>query len=95
MFIKPQKELNLPEYVVLKVVKPLFGKPENVRNWNLTYLEHNLDELFLSIWKADKFMLVGQKDAQIYGLVAPQVDNSFFLNLMTSYGVNMTPYLIF
>lgn len=42
VFIRPPKELNLPQRQVLKVLKPLYEIPESGIHWYLTYLKHHL-----------------------------------------------------
>lgn len=44
--------------MVLRVVKTLYGIPESVLNWNLTYMEHHMDDLCMSGLRADHCVLV-------------------------------------
>lgn len=47
VFTNAPKELNLPEDMVLRVIKPFYGIPESGLHWYRTYLDHQLNALHM------------------------------------------------
>lgn len=74
-YIRPPYGLGLGSYMVLQVIKPLYGIPESGLHWYLTYLVHNLDNLGMKSTQSDPCLLVKRNGEDLEGMIALKVIN--------------------
>lgn len=83
VYIKAPAEMNLPEDIVLRVIKPLYGIPESGVHWYFTYLDHHLDELQMSRATMDSCLFVKRDHGTLSGLVILHIDHSLAIGAET------------
>lgn len=73
--MKLPADMGLPKDLVWKVVKPLYGIPENALYWYHTYLTHEEERLNIRHSIIDPFILMHHdRNKNLEGLVAMMVD---------------------
>jgi hypothetical protein len=78
VYLEPPPEMALPESMVLKAVKPLYGIPESGLHWFITYSEHHKRALYMKQSQADNCLLYRPADLQtLPATTVLQVDDSF------------------
>lgn len=77
MYITAPKEMEMPDYSLLKVVRPLYGIPESSLHWRLTYLDHHVSRLGMIRSRTDPCVLKKVTEGVKEGIVILQVDDSF------------------
>lgn len=80
VYIQPPAEMNFPDDVVLRVLRPLCGIPESGLHWYLTYLEYHLECSGMQRSTVDPSVLY-RRGKGLLELIVLQVD--YFLMLAT------------
>ena len=77
VYLEPVPEMELPDDVVLLVVKPLYGIPEAGLHWYLTYKGHHTETLGMKQCTFDQcIMYKPEKDCEVPNMVMLQVDDT-------------------
>lgn len=77
VYLTPPMEMCLPDDMVLKAVKPIYGVPESGLHWFATYHKHHIKQLDMKPCRADICLLYRRKQKDCKGVTALQVDDSF------------------
>lgn len=76
VFIEAPPEMGLKEYVVLQVIKTLYGIAESGLHWYLTYLDYHTNKLGMFRTTTGPCVLVERTGNKLHGLVILKVDGS-------------------
>lgn len=69
--------MNLPPDIVLKVVRPLYGIPDSVLHWYITYFLFHQELLEMRRARMDPcFLMRHNVDGSLDGVIVLQVDKS-------------------
>jgi len=78
-YIRPPRELNLPQGVIWKILRPLYGIPEAGTHWFRTYHNHHIEKLNLQQASYDPCLLFTTKsDSEPQAIVGLQTDDTLF-----------------
>jgi Reverse transcriptase (RNA-dependent DNA polymerase) len=78
VFLKPPVEMELPENMVLRAIKPLYGIPESGLHWFLTYSDHHKTILHMRQSMVDKCLFYKRgNEGELPAVTTLQVDDSF------------------
>lgn len=68
--------MELPDDVVLQVIRPLYGIPESGLHWYLTYLRHHQERLGMQRATMDSYFLFRyEQDGNLDVIVVLQVED--------------------
>jgi len=79
IFVRPPKELKLPDELFLKVLRPLYGVPEAGTHWFRTYHGHHINRLEMKQSSHDPCLLFTQ-NTDIRGIVGLQTDDTLIVS---------------
>lgn len=78
-FVRPPIELGLPNTIVLKVIKPLYGVPEAGAHWYKTYHAHHIQNLTILESTYDSCLLWVSSPNMGFGVVGLQTNDTLIL----------------
>ena len=76
MYLKPPKEMGLPDDFVLLAIKPIYGVPESGLHWFVTYQGHHCTRLGMKETRIDPCLLYLRKGSTVHAVTALQVDDN-------------------
>lgn len=76
-FVRPPRELQLKDGLILKVIKPLYGVPEAGNHWFNTYHRYHVQKLQMKESTYDPCLLYTNTNG--FGVVGLQTDDTLFL----------------
>lgn len=76
VYVKPPKDLDIPEHYVLKVIRPSYVIPESGLYWFMTYLPHHMATLRMTSGREDRCVLFKRNGETVNALILLQVDDT-------------------